>query len=64
MSLSQFPLNVSLHTCSRILGSSYTLIFSLLNGEGAADGSSGSFRAVNVLRIPSVVSRVRRYGDV
>lgn len=47
-----------IQSCSRILGSSHTLIASLWNGDG-----SGSLD-VKDRRMPSVVSRVRRYGEV
>ena len=45
-------------SCSRSRGSSYTLMVCRGNGDGA--GSS----EVSSCRIPSVVSRVRRYGLV
>lgn len=45
-------------SCSRRRGSSKTVI--LLRGNGDGVGSS----EVSVRRMPSVVSRVRRYGEV
>ena len=45
-------------SCSRRRGSSYTLM--VCRGKGDGEGSSD----VSDSRIPSVVSRVLRYGDV
>ena len=45
-------------SCSRRRGSSYTLMVERGNGEGFGVGE------VRALRMPSVVSRVRRYGEV